>query len=213
MHRYKIIPMTLLILSLINFLLAAPVVLPEACQEYVDMAGVPEDVILVSQSEKRSDQVENRWNKDKYSDDPLQKRGSAQGSNPAPPVGEPPTDLELAIFSPPSPSPLMGTSRFQDAASATSPEIKQPSSNEITPSDHGYMSSDNYYTSGEGGSLGASYPPSNRHKIGSFLLWDPHDWSETSSEAEKEPFMSKIKSFFVKMFNKLKFWPRGPGEL
>ncbi|KAI0277610.1 hypothetical protein BGY98DRAFT_978591 [Russula aff. rugulosa BPL654] len=196
MHRYKIIPMTLLILSLINFLLAAPVVLPEACQEYVDMAGVPEDVILVSQSEKRSDQVENRWNKDKYSDDPLQKRGSAQGSNPAPPVGEPPTDLE-----------------FQDAASVTSPEIKQPSLNEITPSDHGYMSSDNYYASGEGGSLGASYLPSNRQKIGSFLLWDPHDWSETSSEAEKEPFMSKIKSFFVKMFNKLKFWPRGPGEL
>ena len=213
MHRYKIVPTILLILSVINFLLAAPVGLPEACQQCVDMASVPKDVIPVSQSEKRSDQVENRWNKDKCSDDPLQKRGSAQGSNPAPPVGEPSVDLELATDSPPSPSPLMGTSRFQDAASATSPEIKQPSSNVITPSDHGYMSSDNYYASGEGGSLGASYPPSNRPKIGSFLLWDPHDWSETSSEAEKEDFMSKIKSFFVKMFSKLKFWPRGPGEL
>ena len=241
--------MTLLILSLINFLFAAPVVLPEACRECVDIGGVLEDVIPMSQSEKRSDQVENRRDKDEYSDDPLQKRGSAQGSNPAPPVGEPPTDQELATDSPPSPSPQTGTSRIQDAASAPSP------SDVITPSDHGYMPSENYHATGEGsGSPGSaeSYPPSNRPEmasntpsdvpgpdlasnertrpagsimsrplsnrpeIGSFPSWDPHDWSETSSEAEKEPkedFMSKTKSFFDKLVYKFKFWPRGPEEL
>ncbi|KAI0277612.1 hypothetical protein BGY98DRAFT_978597 [Russula aff. rugulosa BPL654] len=228
MHRYKIVPMTLLILS-------------------SSASCVLEDVIPVSQSQKRSD----RRYKDEYSDGPWQKRGSAQGSNPAPPVGELPADKELATNSPPSPSPQTGTSRIQDAASAPSPEIKQPPSDEITPSDHGYMSSENYHATGEGSGSPDSaeiYPPSNRPEmasdgpgpdlastegtrpagsimsrpllngpeIGSFPLWDPHDWSETSSEAEKEPkedLMSKTKSFFDKLVYKFKFWPRGPGEL
>ena len=158
------------------------------------MGGVLEDVILVSQSEKRSDQVKNRRDKDEYSDDPLQKRGSAQGSNQAPPVGEPPTDQELATDSPPSPSPEMASNTPSDVPG---PDL---ASNERTRPAGSIM----------------SRPLSNRPEIGSFPSWDPHDWSETSSEAEKEPkedFMSKTKSFFDKLVYKFKFWPRGPEEL
>jgi hypothetical protein len=132
------VPPILLILSLINVLLAAPVVLQEPRQGCVDMADVPEGVILrVSQSEKRSDELEKRW--DAYSDEPSwQKRGSSSGSSPAPSVGEPPADQELTANSPPSSQ--TGTTAIQDAASAPSPEI-----NKLPPLDVDYPLSDEDY--------------------------------------------------------------------
>lgn len=117
------------------------------------MADVPEDVILpVSQPEKRSDELEKRWNE--YSDVPWQKRDPSPG----PPVGEPPTNQELAPNSPP---PQTGTSRIQHTESASSPEINKlpppgedypSSSGESFLSDHGStMSSEDYHASDEGG--------------------------------------------------------------
>jgi hypothetical protein len=242
MHRFKIFPTTLLILSLINFLLAAPVVLQEARQESVNMAYVPKDVMVpISKPEKRSDEIENP--RDKRPDEPQQKRGPSPGSNPAPSVGALPAnqDAKLATYSPFSTSPQMGTSTLQDAA--PSPVIKQPPSGENSPSSHGYtgmMSSENGLTSeGSGSSKGYSSwdssansatpeagskqgavsgswsiknPPSNRPETvsttNSMPLWDPHDWSDSSSEAEAEKnFMSKTKIFFDKLVYKFKFWP------
>jgi hypothetical protein len=160
MHRCKIVPQILLILSLINLLLAAPVrvVLQEVHQARVDMADVPEDVILpASQSEKLSDELEERW--DEYSDEPWQKRGLSSGSSPPPSVGEPPQAANQGL-APNSPPPQTGTNRIQDSVSAPSPEINKlpqsgenyPSSGESYPSDHGSTtSSENYYASDEGG--------------------------------------------------------------
>lgn len=191
MHRYKIVPPILLILSLVNFLLAAPVVLQEVRHQVgdVDMAAdVPEDVIPVSMLEKKSDDelLEKRW--DGFSgDEPEpepwpQKRGSSSGSESspaAPSVGEPApqaADQELAPpNSPPSPQSQTGTttSKTQDAASASSPEINKlplsadedhPSSGESYSSDHGGTLSENYLASDEGGPLagpGKSYSDSS----------------------------------------------------
>ena len=156
MHRYKIVPQIILILSLINLLLAAPVVLQEVHHARVDMPDVPEDVILpVSQSEKRRNELEKRW--DEYSVEPWQKRGSSSESSPAPSVGEPPADKELVPNSPPS--PRTETNRIQDVASAPSPQINKlpqsgedyPPSGASYPSDHGSTLSENYHASDEGG--------------------------------------------------------------
>jgi hypothetical protein len=47
MRRYNIVPLTFLILSIINFALAAPALTPEKRQVRVDVAHVPKDVITV----------------------------------------------------------------------------------------------------------------------------------------------------------------------
>jgi hypothetical protein len=178
MYRYKIVPPILLILSLINFLLAAPVVLREVRQAYVGMADVPEDVIPVSGPEKRSDELEKR--RDEYSDEPWRKRGMSPGSSPAPSVGEPPAsaDQELASNYPPSPqTQTAATSKIQDAAPVPEPslpeinnKLRPPSDEDYPglsssesypslssggsyPSDHGYTSSENPHASDEGGPL------------------------------------------------------------
>jgi len=168
MHRYKIVPPVLFVLSLITFVLAAPVVLQEAPQACVDMAGIPEDVIPVSESDERNDEQDKRW--DEYSDEPWQKRGSSSGESPAPLVGdsEPPADQELAQNSPPSPQ--TGTSRIHNVAPTSSPEINKwppsdeeysSSSGESYPSDHGYTSSENYLASDEGGPASSIYSDSS----------------------------------------------------
>jgi hypothetical protein len=215
MHRHKIVPTILLILSLINFLLAAPVVLQEPRQECVDTAYVPEDVIPMSRSEKQSDEIENPW--DKYSDEPWQKRGSS-GSSLAQEVGEPPADDsgELATDSPPSPSPQAGTSTNYDASDEGGPgSIKShpPPSNgpELD------LVAPNEGTGTASGLSIMSHPPSNRPETEMvstspprWNLWDPEDWSESSSEAE-ENFMNKIKGFFDNLVYKCKFCL--PGKL
>jgi hypothetical protein len=160
MHRHKIIPSILLILFFINFLLAAPVEVRQrpGCV-HVAAADVPEHVIFIPESEKRSDELEKRW------DEPWQKRAASTGPNPA---GEPPADQELATISPP---PQTGTSSIQNTASVSSPEIKQPSG-------------ENYYPSNEGGLEGSimSRPPATTIPQGELFPWDPTDWSDTSSE-------------------------------
>lgn len=175
MHRHKIVPLIFLILCLINFLLAAPVILQEVRQACIDMADVPEDVKPVSGSEKRRDGPEKRW--DKYSDDdskPWQKRGTSSGSSPVPSLGagEPPTSVDQGLaLNPPSPPPSpqtqTGLNRIQDAASgsASPPAIKRPASSssskagsvsDLSDENHPneidtYTSSDNYLASEEGG--------------------------------------------------------------
>ena len=219
MHRYKIVPPILLILSLINFLLAVPVVLQGM--------DVSEDIVPLLKSEKR-------W--DKYSDEPWQKRGSSIGFNPAPPVGEQQPNLELATDSPPPspPPPQTGTSRIQDAASVSFPEIKWP------PSDTGILGVGSNDGGSPGPSTGKSYPPSEGPEPnlalnegaepGSIMnhppsnrppemvpastspppkpftleLWDPHDWSGTTSEVEPDS-MNRIKSIFDKVLYKFRF--------
>ena len=215
MHRYKIVAPILLILSLINFLLAAPVVVRQGC---LDMTDVPENVILVSNSEKRSDEPEKR--RDMYPDEPWQKRDSSSGLSSAPPVGEPPTNQVLATDSPhlPPPPRQTGTNRIQDAASVSSPEAKcilEVGSNDGGSPGLASEGPEPDLASNEGAGLDSimNHPASNRRAVESFH-WDPHDWSETSSEAEPEPnFMNRIKSFFVMLANKFRFWPRGPTEL
>jgi hypothetical protein len=56
MRRYYTVPLILLILSIINFALAAPVLIPERCQVCVGVARVPKDVITVLR--KRGDRLE-----------------------------------------------------------------------------------------------------------------------------------------------------------
>ena len=210
MHLYKIVAPILLILSLINILLAVPVVLK--------VAGVSEDVIPVSESAKRSDELGN------HLDEPRQKRDSSSGSSPAL------ADQELATVSPPPPPPppQTGTSRIQDVASAPSPEIKLPLSGDYPSSSEGYPPLDagsevdpasNEDTRPAGSIM--NQPASVRPEIGSTTRphprpplepfpWNSHDWSETSSEADPEPtFLSRVKSFFDKLTYKFKFWPRG----
>lgn len=183
MHQYKIVPSILLILSLINVVLAAPVVLqgPEVLlrRACVDMADVPEDVIIVSESEKRSDGLEKRW--DTYSNEPWQKRGSSQESSASSPelsVGESPIDLGW-MPNPPPPSPAGSPQTvIQDAASS---DGDHSSSGEIHPINHGYTSSEGGLGSpssandimapgtNPSGSLRASqsYPPWNRPQLAS----------------------------------------------
>jgi hypothetical protein len=228
MHRHKIIPMILIILSLINFLLAAPVEVHQGCLDKAD-ADVPEDVIFIPESEKRSDELEKR----------LEKQTASTGSSPAPSAGEPPGE---------------GTSSIQDGAPVSLPEIKQPglsksysdpsigvgSNPDASPgstqsypplnrpelaSDMGGPWSTKSYPPSDGsgpdlasnegtklaglGSIMSRPPASTRPQVEPFP-WNPHDWSETSSEAEpKENFMSKAKTFFDKLVYKFKFWPRG----
>jgi hypothetical protein len=163
MYRYKIIPPILLILSLINFPLVAPVVLREVRQAYVGMADVPEDVIPVSGSEKQSDELEKR--RDEYSDEPWRKRGISPGSSPAPTVGEPPAsaDQELASNYPPSPqTQTAATSKIQDAAPVSEPSSPEINNKLRPPSDGDYpgLSSGGSYPSL---SSGGSYPSDHRY--------------------------------------------------
>ena len=58
MRRYKIVPWILLILSIINATLAAPVVFQEIRHAYIDQVDVREDAIPASRSEKRGDESE-----------------------------------------------------------------------------------------------------------------------------------------------------------
>ena len=189
MHRYKLVPSILLILSLINVVFAAPVVSlspePELLRRddraCVDMADVPEDVMIVSDSEKRSDGLEKRW--DTYSNEPWQKRGSSQGSNPEQSVEESPANQGPVQNTPPSPA----------------------SPGESYSSDHGDMSSEGYHASDEsgpgpsssttdiigkgtnpGGSPGSSksYPPWNRPQLASDMSGH---WSTKSQPLSDGP--------------------------
>ena len=182
MHRYKIVPPILLILSLVNFLLAAPVVLQEVRHQVgeVDMAAdVPEDVIPVSVLEKRSDEelLDKRWDGLSGNEPepwPQKRRLStgSESSTVASSMGEPASQAADQVLappnSPPSPQSQTGptTSRTQDAASVSSPSADEdhPSSGESYSSDHGGTSSENYLASDEGGPLagpGKSYSDSS----------------------------------------------------
>ena len=56
MRRYNVVPLIILILFILNFALAAPVLLPDKHQVYVNVAHVPKDVITVLG--KRGDRLE-----------------------------------------------------------------------------------------------------------------------------------------------------------
>jgi hypothetical protein len=56
MRQYNIVPLIILILSIINFALATPVLIPEGEKVYADVGHVPKDVITVLG--KRGDELE-----------------------------------------------------------------------------------------------------------------------------------------------------------
>jgi hypothetical protein len=238
MHRYKIVPPIILILSLFNFLLAAPVELPKVRRQAarVDMApDVSEDVIPVS--EKRSDELVEKlrvgW--DEYpGDEPEpwpQKRGSGSESSPtAPPsVGEP-----APPNSPPLPQAQTGTTRMIQNAAPDTDTLGAGSSKgggslvssksypfwnrpELASNMGGPGSTKSLPPSGGTGSS-MNQPLSSRPEVNSpgLVHWDSHDWSTSSSDSEPEPkknFLSDTKNFFDKLIYKFKFWPRGPEAL
>src|SRR5258708_38090243 len=150
MRRYKIIPRVLLILSIINFALAAPVPVPEVRQACADV--VARDGILMSDSAKRGDLLVLEEPLDKYRYARWRKRGrsSAWSPGPAPPGAgavEPADDQTLTPAPDSPPSPQTGTSGIQQQTSPSSSGIKRPS-----PSEEDYLSSgEGYQASNEGG--------------------------------------------------------------
>src|SRR5258708_36865384 len=61
MRRYIIVSGILLILSIIDFALAAPVLAQEKCQACVDVVGIPEDAMTTLG--KRGGELEQLWDK------------------------------------------------------------------------------------------------------------------------------------------------------
>jgi len=160
----QLVSRILLILSIITFALAVPTLVREIRQERLDVVGVPEDAIPVSD-----------WGK--YSaDEAWRRRGpsSASGSAPSESGDSTAANHELPLDFPPS-SPQMGTSGVQHA-SPSSPEIKRPSGEDYLSSgssypsdrDRGSVASEDYIGSNEDGpgssKEGYSSSGSNMHE-------------------------------------------------
>jgi hypothetical protein len=190
MHWYKIVPPILLILSLINVTLAAPVVSREICHACVDVMDVREDAIPVSRSGKQDDELEKLWNKP----------SPAMHPRTSPTPSEP--DYETA---PDSRNSFQTTSNeYQQESSEIktlpghSPEVSSIESDSRRISD---AASSDYQASNEGG-------PGSSKSV-SFSYVSPTQKSFLSKLVSKSKnFLSKSKDFFVKLAGKLKFWRR-----
>jgi hypothetical protein len=233
MRRYKIVPWVLLIISIINFTLAAPVVLREIRHACVDVIDVREDAIpAVTRSEKQNDELEKLWDKPSPAMHPR--------TSPAPSE----SDYESAPDSPNSYQTAMN--EFQQA----SPEIETPPGEESSIGSESHRtydgaSSESYLASNEGGpgsSKGFSFLPSlsssssnlpveleqeqdpvagsNPDPSGSLTTSppaaEPKSGSQTSflrkvvskSKSFLGKLASKSKDLFGKLASKLKFWRR-----
>ena len=62
MHRYNVVSRTLLILTVITFALAAPLLVQEKRQACVDVMQVPEDMITMLEKRARDEDLEWLWN-------------------------------------------------------------------------------------------------------------------------------------------------------
>ena len=219
MCRYKIVPWILLILSIINVTLAAPVILRERRHACVDVMDVREDAILVSRSEKQNDKLEKLWEK------PL----PAMHPRASPVPSE--SNYETA---PDSPNSFQTTSSEIQQASPESNTlpVEESESHRI----YDGVSSENYVASNEGGLGSTEFQPSDLPPEPE-LEPEPVDGSNPSagglpttgsSAAEPESgsqksflrklaskswsylskLASKSKNFFGKLAAKLKFWRR-----
>jgi hypothetical protein len=227
MRRNKIVPWILLILSIINVTLAAPVVLREIRHACVDVMDVREDAIPVSRSEKQNDELERLWDK----------------PSPAMHPRTSPTPSESDYMSAPdSPNSFQtATSEFQEA----SPEIKTPPGKESSIESESNRISDGssnegYLASNEWSRNSFLFSPSNQHAelepepvAGSNPSASglpttsslPAEAAEPKSGSQKS-FLSKLvskvskskgffsrlaaksKNFFGNLSSKLKFWRR-----
>jgi hypothetical protein len=210
MRRYKMVPWILLILSIINATLAAPVASREIRHTYIDVIDVREDVIPVSRSEKQDDGLERLWGKPPPAMHP--RSGSAesvlQGS-----------DYESALSSPNS---------FRTATGGFQP-VSPGEVSDIESENHrvnGGAPSEDYLASDEGGpgsSKSVSFAPSPDSDLAGSsnrLSFAPPDSSLAGSQksslsrlvSKSKSFFSnlasKSKNFFGKLVRKLKFWRR-----
>jgi hypothetical protein len=210
MRRYKIAPWILLILSIINVTLAAPVVLREIRHACVDVMDVREDAIPVSRSEKQNDELVKLWDKPSPAMHPR--------TSPAPSE----SDYESAPDSPNSYQTAM--SEFEQA----SPEIETPPGEESSIGSESHRtydeaSSEDYLASNEGSSKSFSFFPSQPEPVaGSNPSASGLPAAEPKSGTQKsflsklvsksKSFLSKLasksKNFFGDLAGKIKFWPR-----
>lgn len=135
MRRYNIVPLILLILSIINFALAAPILIPEGRKVSVDVAHVPKDVMTVL--EKRGnllDKLEklledlDKWGEDPESStesggsaDSLAQHSSTTGS-----VTSSEADLDIdSIPSTPSPPESVSDESIPSLESVSDPDREE----------------------------------------------------------------------------------------
>ncbi len=212
----QLVSRILLILSIINFTLAAPVLVQEIHdQAHVHVGGVPEDAIpAVSESEKRVNLLEKPC--DKYSDEPWRKRGLSSESSPALSDSEEHDNWhEWAIRMYPPPPPLPPPPIWQAMVQQIGEVQQASSSSSSDPSDRGSTTvTGNKYQAlpsnkGPGGS-GSRYqgphpsPEDGYESSGSNV-------PEVTSKPPKNPlskFVSKSMSSLGKLFGKLKLKPR-----
>jgi hypothetical protein len=143
MRRYNIVPLILLILSTINFALAAPVLIPENSQVRVDVVRVlPKDVITVLG--KRGDELEkmvklfenfDRWwgrNPGSSSAGRPPSSSAQLESGHVPPASpasstESDWDPESLVWHPPTPSTLAASSTESDSEHESMPSLESVS--------------------------------------------------------------------------------------
>jgi hypothetical protein len=100
MRRYSIVSGILLILSIIDFALAAPVLVQEKRQERVDVVHIPKDVIIA---------LEKRWEEDleKLGEEYLKTGGKPVEPSSSAPSGPDPGSTN--VVQPPAPNPASST--------------------------------------------------------------------------------------------------------
>jgi hypothetical protein len=210
MRRYKIAPWILLIISIINVTLGAPVASREIRHACIDVMDVQEDAIPLSQS----------WDSDKPSPT-MHPRTSPAPSE---------SDYETA---PDSPNSFQtATSEFQQASPG-----KESSTGSESHRTHDEASSENYLASSEGGSgssrsssfmfsnlpveqeqepepqsVAGFNPSASGLPTTSSLAAEPKSGSQKSFlsklVSKSKSFLSKSKNFLGKLASKLKFWRR-----
>ena len=227
MHRYKIVPWILFILSFINVTLTAPVVLREIRHACVDVMDIRKDAIPVSRSEKQNYEMEKLWDKPLAAMYPRTSQAPSESGYESAPES-------LDSF-------RSASSEFQPA----SPRIKTPpSESSIEPESqriHDGASSENYLASNEGErgssksfSFSFSNPPAwllnSKVEPEPVVGWDPNAGGLATTSTLAEPksgsqksflsklvtksksFFSKLASksanFFGKLAGKIKFWRR-----
>ena len=126
MHRYNVVSWTLLILTVITFALAAPVLVQEKRQACVDVMQVPKDVITVLEKRARDQDLEWLWNEFglRYQENVQGNLDQAVHPELAPPPNAPPpnpADVQEPEIHAPPPNP----------AEAQVPEGHEPPQNPV----------------------------------------------------------------------------------
>jgi hypothetical protein len=119
MRRYDIVSVILLILSIIDFALAAPVLVQEKRQARVDVVHIPRDVITVV-LEKRGDEELEKMAEEyfKTSGKPVESSDAHASSSPALPG---PDDGPANVVQAPAPNPALSTAHPNPLLGPSSP--------------------------------------------------------------------------------------------